>query len=167
MGYQVPGRRLRIRTQSAPSKATGRTLPKRVRFQGNWSHPTQKSAFPSQFTRRPYTNHPLMTPISNLSHPVSPPTGSIPNNFTRQFETYLEQNKSFTGYLSYAIEILHEYDLVPPDEDRITLIVESALTIQSLFFTTCLHRPEQVELHQVFKAFVVRCVLPPEKRSNP
>jgi hypothetical protein len=48
-----------------------------------------------------------------------------------------------------------------------TLIVEAALAVQSLFFAVSLRHPEQAEPHQVFEAFVVSCVPPLEKRSNP
>jgi hypothetical protein len=58
-------------------------------------------------------------------------------------------------------------NLIPPDVDRISLIVESALTAQSLFFAASLHHPEQAELHQVFETFVLNCVMPPEIRSYP
>jgi hypothetical protein len=44
-----------------------------------------------------------------------------------------------------------------------TQIVESALVVQSLFFAVSLRHPEPAELHQVFEAFVINCVLTPRE----
>jgi hypothetical protein len=70
----------------------------------------------------------------------------------------VEQSKSFTRYVSYAIETLHEKNLVSPDVDRVILIVQSALAAQSLFFAAALHHPGRVELYQFFESFVLSCV---------
>jgi len=108
-----------------------------------------------------------MTPIRTLPQAASHPICSFPATFSGSQETYLKQNKSFARYVTYAIQALEEYNLVLPDADRMTLIVESALAVQRLFFAVSLSHPEPDELHQVFEAFVVSCILPPEKRSNP
>jgi hypothetical protein len=108
-----------------------------------------------------------MTPIRTLPQADSHPTCSFLATFSGSQDTYLKQNKSFARYVTYAIQTLDEHNLAPPDADRMTLIVESALVVQSLFFAVCLHHPEPAELHQVFEAFVLSCILPSERRSNP
>jgi hypothetical protein len=70
----------------------------------------------------------------------------------------VKQSKSFARYVGYAIETLHEHNLVPPDEDRVILIVQSALAAQSLFFAAALHHPRRAELYQFFESFVLSCV---------
>jgi hypothetical protein len=65
------------------------------------------------------------------------------------------------------MQTLHEYDMAALDVDRITVIVQSALAAQSLFFAASLHHPGQAELHQVFETFVLNCVMPPERQSYP
>jgi len=107
--------------------------------------------------------NPHMNLISDLPQAVSHQTSSYPAALSGGFDPYVKQNKSFARYVSYAIQTLHEYNLVPPDVDRVTLIVQSALAAQSLFFAASLHHPEQAELHQVFETFVLNCVMPPEK----
>jgi hypothetical protein len=104
-----------------------------------------------------------MTPIRNPPQTVSHPTCSFPATFSSGRETYLKQNKSFARYVTYAIQSLNEYSLVPLDGDRMTQIVESALVVQSLFFAVSLRHPEPAELHQVFEAFVINCVLTPRE----
>ena len=111
--------------------------------------------------------NPYMDTISILPQTVSNQTASYADACIGGFGAYAKQNKSFARYVACAIQALHENDLVPPDEDHITLIVESALAVQSLFFAPCLRRPEQAELHHVFEEFVVSCVMPPAKWSNP
>jgi hypothetical protein len=108
-----------------------------------------------------------MHPIRDLNKPTLYLNSSFFANLGSSPKTRTTQNKSFASYVGYAIQILHENDLVPPEEDRVTLIVESALAAQSLFFVASLHHPEQAELHQIFEAFVLNCIMPPEKRSYP
>jgi hypothetical protein len=109
--------------------------------------------------------NPHMDQISDLPQVVSHQTPSCGDALIGGCESYVEQSKSFTRYVSYAIQILHEHDLIPPDVDRVILIVQSALAAQSLFFAASLHHPGQAELHQVFETFVLNCVMPPERRS--
>jgi hypothetical protein len=109
--------------------------------------------------------NPYMDPISDLPQAVSHQTSLCPAALSGGVDAYVTQNKSFAKYVSYAIQVLHEYNLVPPDVDRVTLIVRSALAAQNLFFAASLHHPERVELHQVFETFVLNCVMPPEKRN--
>jgi hypothetical protein len=106
-----------------------------------------------------------MNQISDLSHAGSHQTPSCTNDLISGFDAYVKQEKTFARYVNYAIQTLHEYNLAPPDVDRVTLIVKSALTAQSLFFAASLHHPEEAELHQLFEAFVLNCVMPPEKWS--
>ena len=134
---------------------------------GNLPRRGKRERFQNHFVRRRYTNQPHMNPISNLPQAVSHQISSFPDALSGGFDAYVKQNKYFASYVSYAIQTLHEYNLIPPDVDRITLIVESALTAQSLFFAASLHHPEQAELYQVFETFVLNCVMPPEIRSNP
>jgi hypothetical protein len=74
------------------------------------------------------------------------------------FDAYVKQSKTFASYVSYAIETLHEQNMVPPDVDRVILIVQSALAAQSLFFAAALHHPGKAELYQFFESFVLSCV---------
>jgi hypothetical protein len=108
-----------------------------------------------------------MPPTTDLNGSSFRPTSTFFTGQGDSLKTHVTQNKTLADYINYAIQLFQECDLPLPDEDHIILIVESALAVQNLFFTTCLRRPEQVELHQVFEAFLVSCVLPPEKRSNP
>jgi hypothetical protein len=108
-----------------------------------------------------------MDQISDLPQAVSHQTPSCDDTFIGGFDAYVKQSKSFARYVSYAIQTLHEYNLVPPDVDRVTLIVQSALAAQSCFFAASLHHPGQAELHQIFETFVLNCVTPLEKRSYP
>jgi hypothetical protein len=79
----------------------------------------------------------------------------------------LAPGPSFAGYLRYAVQALIEFDLISPGEDRLVLIVEASLSAQALFFSATLRHPDPVELHQFFEAFVLACVVPPEKRRTP
>jgi hypothetical protein len=99
--------------------------------------------------------NPYMDQISDLPQVVSHQIPSCADDPIGGCEAYVEQSKSFTRYVSHAVQILHEHDLIPPDVDRVTLIVQSALAAQSLFFSASLHHPEQAELHLVFEAFQV------------
>src|ERR1700692_3712540 len=85
-------------------------------------------------------------------------TPSCADAFIGGCQAYVEQSKSFTRYVSYAIETLHENNLVSPDVDRVILIVQSALAAQSLFFAAAVHHPGSVELFQFFESFVLSCV---------
>jgi len=124
--------------------------------------------FPNNFVLRTYILlNPCMDQISDLPQVVSHQTPSYTDALIGGWEAYVEQSKSFTRYVSYAIQTLHEYDLAAPDVDCITLIVQSALAAQSLFFAASLHHPGQDELYQVFETFVLNCVIPPKRRSCP
>jgi hypothetical protein len=81
------------------------------------------------------------------------------------FNQYLNDSPSVYRYLRFAVQALSEYSQDPPDVQRLTLIVEAALAAQALLFTASLHDPDESELHRFFEAFVLDCVIPPEKRS--
>jgi hypothetical protein len=68
-----------------------------------------------------------MTPIRNLPQPVSHPNRTFPAAFSGGLAMYINQNKYFARYVTYAIQALEEYNLIPPDADSLTQIVESAL----------------------------------------
>jgi hypothetical protein len=78
----------------------------------------------------------------------------------------LTPSPSFAGYLRYAVQVLVEFDLPSPGEDRLALMVEAALSAQVLLFAACLHDPDELELHRFFEMFILNCVIPPETRSN-
>jgi hypothetical protein len=103
--------------------------------------------------------------INDFPHAVSRQIPSGADAFSGNFGAYARQNKSLATYVNCAIRIFNEHSLGLPDVDRITLIVQSALAAQNLFFATSLHDPGQVELYQVFETFVVNCVLAPDKRG--
>jgi len=81
------------------------------------------------------------------------------------FNLYLNDSPSVHRYLRLAVQTLAEYSQDPPDVQRLNLIVEAALASQALLFTASLHDPDELELHRFFEAFVLDCVVPPEKRS--
>ena len=99
-----------------------------------------------------------MAYISDLPQVVSHQIPSCAGALIGGCEAFVEQSKSFTGYVSYAIDTLLEHNLLPPDEDRVILIVQSALAAQSLFFAAALHYPGRAELYQFFESFVLSCV---------
>lgn len=70
-------------------------------------------------------------------------------------------------YFRSAAQILAEYDLALPKPDQLNLIVRSALAVQCLLFAASLHRPETTELHQVFAAFVLKCVTTAHETETP
>jgi hypothetical protein len=86
--------------------------------------------------------------------------------FTSGFDVYAIRSKSLDTYLSYALQALAEHDQILPDMDRLTLIVNAALSSQSLFFAASMHDPEPLELHRFFEMFVLACVILPEKWST-
>lgn len=83
------------------------------------------------------------------------------------FNLYLNDSPSVSRYLRLAVQALFEYSQLPQDVECLTSIVEAALSAQALYFTSALHHPDTVELHQFFETFVLNCVIPPEKRSTP
>jgi hypothetical protein len=99
-----------------------------------------------------------MDQISDLPQAVSHQTPSSADALIGGFDAYVKQSKSFARDVSYAIETLHEHNLVPTDVDRVNLIVQSALAARSLFFAAALHHPGSVELYQFFESFVLSCV---------
>jgi hypothetical protein len=105
--------------------------------------------------------NPYMDQINDLPQAVSHQSPSGADAPIGGFDAYVKQEKSFARYFSYAIQTLLEYDLAVPEVDRVTLIVQSALAAQNLFFAASLRHPEQAELHQVFETFVLNCVMPP------
>ncbi len=78
-----------------------------------------------------------------------------------------QYSKSRDTYLRYAIQALSERDQILPEQDRLTLIVDAALSAQALLFAASMHEPDPIELHQFFELFVLSCVIPSEKRSTP
>jgi hypothetical protein len=109
----------------------------------------------------------FLNQIGDLHHVSSHQTPSNANDLRNGFDAYMKQNKSFARYVCYAMRTLHEYDLAVPNVDRITMIVQSALAAQSLFFAASLHHPGHAELHLVFETFVLNCVMPPERQGYP
>jgi hypothetical protein len=83
------------------------------------------------------------------------------------FNLYVNDSPSRARYLRLAVQTLLEGSQDLPDVQRLTLIVDAALSAQALFFATALHHPDPVELHQFFEAFVLTCVIRPETRSYP
>jgi hypothetical protein len=83
------------------------------------------------------------------------------------FNLYLNDSPSASRYLRLSVQALLEYSQDPPDVQRLTLIVEAALSAQALFFAASLHDPDPVELHRFFEMFILACVVPPEKRRTP
>lgn len=57
-----------------------------------------------------------------------------------------------------VVQVLAEHDLDLPERDELNLIATSASATQALFFTACLHDPDEAELHLVFEMFVLACV---------
>jgi hypothetical protein len=80
--------------------------------------------------------------------------------------TSLSHHNSLATYFRNAVQILSEHDLAIAEFDRLTLIVETALTAQSLFFAAALHDPDTAELYGFFEEFVLRCVSPSRKTEG-
>jgi hypothetical protein len=79
--------------------------------------------------------------------------------------TSLGHHSSLATYFRNALQILSEHDLAIAEFDRLTLIVKTALTAQSLFFAAALHDPDTAELYDFFEEFVLRCVSSSRKRE--
>jgi hypothetical protein len=45
------------------------------------------------------------------------------------------------------------------DSTRLTLLVDSALEVLTLFFAAAVHEPSQPELHHLFEDFLMRCIV--------
>lgn len=65
---------------------------------------------------------------------------------------------SLHAFTERALNIFAEYDLKPPKEDRLNLIVTAALEARSLLFAAALNEPDNFGLEIFFDQFVLQCV---------
>ena len=110
---------------------------------------------------------PYMTHLPDFHQNSSTPPYPCEDSHIAGFNLYLSDSPSASRYQRLAVQALLEYSQELPDVQRLTLIVEAALSAQALYFAAAAHDPDTVELHQFFETFVLACVIPPEKRSTP
>jgi hypothetical protein len=65
---------------------------------------------------------------------------------------------SLRAFTERALNIFAEYDLKPPKEDRLNLIVTAALEARNLLFAAALNEPDNFELEIFFDQFVLQCI---------
>lgn len=82
------------------------------------------------------------------------PDSQRPGVFVQQPGTHSSPSNCF----ELAAQILAEHDLALPEPEQFALIARSALAVQCLYFAACLRHPDEIELHEVFEAFLLACV---------
>jgi hypothetical protein len=92
-------------------------------------------------------------------------TSSI--DYTRSFDpqhpslTFPEPHRTVSfprEYLDLARQILTDC-AVSVDSTRLQFVVEAALEVLTFFFTAAFHEPSQLELHDLFEDFLMRCIV--------
>jgi|SRR5258706_13760681 hypothetical protein len=104
--------------------------------------------------------------MDKISDSPQAPSDQSPSCADLHFDIPGKHSPSAARYLHYAVQTLYEYDISVPEMDRLTLIVDAALSAQSFFFGAAPHHPGRVELYQFFESFVLSCVTSTQKTEG-